>query len=195
MPAASIGGYNFNFMSLFQQRYQDLTQRANAVQSGDLRSGQQTLTVVTQSAQTVSMSGASISSADTYTGAASGTSPRDAFLAMIGAVQSGDISSAQDALTALQNGGSPQDTGNSGAGDSPLLQDIAALLIEALQGDISGMQSAAKAVRNDLQPDGEASSAPLSISVSISSPLPASQTLYTSWAIIETSGDSESISI
>jgi ribosomal protein S20 len=126
-----------------------------AVQSGDMKSAQQSLATVQQDAQ-------SLQAARGTSANAQDSNPYRSLLKtdlsnLMSAVQGGNLDAAQSALQTFQQDRQavpgPNDASFPAASSSgnPFLDDLKALLTSALSGDTSGMQTAATALQKDLQ--------------------------------------------
>jgi ribosomal protein S20 len=157
----SAVGSNANVVDLFKQRRNAMQAMEAAVQQGSIEAAQQNLATVQQDSQNIQ------SILDNSNGS-SDTNPYRSTLKtdltnLTNSVASGDIASAQTALSQFQQdkqafeggAGSPSSTpwqGDSATGQpNSILGDVQSLFLSALSGDAAGAQNAATSLTNDLK--------------------------------------------
>jgi hypothetical protein len=157
----SAVGSNANVVDLFKQRRNAMQAMEAAVQQGSIEAAQQNLATVQQDSQNIQ------SILDNSNGS-SDTNPYRSTLKtdltnLTNSVASGDIASAQTALSQFQQdkqafeggAGSPSSTpwqGDSAMGQpNSILGDVQSLFLSALSGDAAGAQNAATSLTNDLK--------------------------------------------
>lgn len=147
----SISGVNFSQTSaLYQQRRLDFKTLASAVQAGDTAAAQAALTSYQQDVLAIGASGAS---SDKKGSGSFATKIKTDFSNLAAAVQAGNITDAQAALTAYQQDRQAIRQGNTDqkSDTSSLVKDLTSLITSIQSGDATGEQSAADAVAKDLQ--------------------------------------------
>lgn len=139
-------------LELLKARRQSIQTMVKDVQGGDISGAQQALTQLQQTDQSLGISEGSSDDSSSGTSSRPGRPHMD-LSNLVSAVQSGDLSAAQDAWQQVQANmsNSPYGGGGSGGNLRGMAKDLTSLLDAVNSGDQDSMQTAASAVAQDLQ--------------------------------------------
>lgn len=170
MSLSPIGGPSTSLIQLFQDKRAAMKSMMSAVQSGDIKTAQADATQIQNDNSQIS-SAADPGSSPNAAGTFQSTVKTD-MSNLLQAVQSGNLSNSQSALTQLQTDRSSfQDnaSGSTSASPNAFLTNLQGLLSSLTSGNASGTQTAATALQSDLTSVlGSSSSSPSRTSTSSS---------------------------
>ncbi len=152
IDAGASPAYQSGLSSLFKQRKQDFKAIEDAVQSGDLASAKQAVAVFQQDQQNIQNARSAIGG---QSQSSQQNSPfKNDVSAVIGAIQSGDLTGAQTALKTLEQDQQSRFGNGPAHGPGTFKNDLQSLFQAVQSGDLTSAQQSLSAVQTDMKASG-----------------------------------------